>query len=94
MHLYSDEKIKTMDQEELQQHLSITSDAVEEMKELLATKQRTRTLVLWHDHATLLGRIHTLYDNMVFLSHNKHLYLIQEKGNSYLSHRKTAFRRY
>ena len=74
MHLYSDDKIKTMDQDELQQHLSITSDSVDKMRELLATKQRTRTLVLWHDHATLLGRgyilltIHTLYDDMVFKS--------------------------
>lgn len=67
-----DDKIKTMDQDELQQHLSITSDSVEEMRELLATKQRTHTLVIWPDHATLLGRgyilltMHTLYDDMVF----------------------------
>ena len=76
MHLYPDEKIQIMEKNELQQHLSkclcIESASVEEMRELLTAMQRTRTLSLWHDHATILGRgyilitIHTVYDDMVF----------------------------
>ena len=76
MHLYLDEKIQMMGKNELQQHLSkylcIESASVEEMRELLTAMQRTRTLSLWHDHATILGRgyilitIHTVYDDVVF----------------------------
>ena len=44
------------------------------LQNLLSQTQRTRHLVLWHDHATVLGSgyvlvtVHALYDEAVYLS--------------------------
>ena len=44
------------------------------LQNVLSQTQRTRHLVLWHDHATVLGSgyilvtVHVLYDEAVYLS--------------------------
>ena len=77
MHLLSDEAIDSMGLQELQNKVKTYKQNVEttvcdELKATLKTIQRTRSLALWHDHATLLGRgyimitVHTMYDSAVF----------------------------
>ena len=45
--------------------------SIEELKRMLKTAQRTRTLAFWHDHATILGQgyilmtVHVIYDTAV-----------------------------
>ena len=84
MHLYSDSKIESMGIDELQSaikvfrpHLDATV-SIEELKAMLKTAQRTRTLAFWHDHATILGHgyilmtVHVIYDAAVFMQDKAH----------------------
>ena len=51
----------------------------EELRTLLSRYQRTRSLALWHDHATLLGSgfimvtVHVMYDPAIFLTNEEYL---------------------
>ena len=61
MHLYSDDQIQAMPADEIKHFLHChgihTDDKLmlSDLQIQLAKSQRTRTLVLWHDHATILG---------------------------------------
>ena len=80
MKIYSDEKVQSKDSDDLkraiaeyQPNIHNSSFSTQELRDMICKHQRTRTLVMWHDHATLLGRgyilitIHTLYDPAVFV---------------------------
>ena len=81
MHLFSDEKIDGMNYDSLhalvKQHKPLQDDnsyTIDELREMLCCLQRTRLLVFWHDHATILGHgyimvtVHTVYDPAVYLT--------------------------
>ena len=77
MYLYSDEHIDSMSLEEVKlklEGIGELSSAVNDHYGLLKQLQRSRKLVLWHDHSTILGSgyilmtIHTLYDPAVFMT--------------------------
>ena len=80
MHLYSDAKINAMDIDEVRRTIKVnkkdvdTEASLDELRMTLKQLQRTRTLAMWHDHATILGRgyimltVHTLYDPAVYLA--------------------------
>ena len=79
MHLFSDERIESMDYDTLHaiviQHKPVEKDiTIDDLRQLLCSLQRKRLLVLWHDHATILGHgyimvtIHTVYDPAVYLT--------------------------
>ena len=61
MHLNTDEEIQTMTAEEISKKLltyGVTAEpnlTLIEQQSLLASYQRTRTLAIWHDHASILG---------------------------------------
>ena len=79
MHLYSDEKIKGMTNEEIRASIAKYKPNLEEtltreeLSDILKAQQRTRHLAIWHDHATVLSKgyilitIHTLYDPAVHI---------------------------
>ena len=73
MHLYTDAKTDSMKAEELKETVKIHNlthhdTDIEQLKKVLRTTQRTRYLIFWHDHATMLGRgyimmtVHTIFD--------------------------------
>ena len=75
MHLKSNREINALPTEDVTAKLqklnvSITNDPHDQLKQL----QRTRRLVLWHDHSSILSHgyllmtIHTLYDPAVYMS--------------------------
>ena len=80
MHLETDNEIQAKSRadvvHELQQvhEPTETSQSTDELRERLKSIQRSRSLLLWHDHATLLGSgyimvtVSVLYDPAVFLS--------------------------
>ena len=79
MHLFSDEIIESMDYDTLHaiviQHKPVERDiTIDDLRQLLCSLQRKRLLVLWHDHATILGHgyimvtVHTVYDPAVYLT--------------------------
>ena len=76
MYLYSDEHIDSMSLEvKLKlEGIGELSSAVNDHYGLLKQLQRSRKLVLWHDHSKILGSgyilmtIHTLYDPAVFMT--------------------------
>ena len=91
MRLLSDEEIEQMTPDDLHtalkahdhgNHMTTSTRSTEELQADLKRLQRTRSLALWHDHATILGlgmvivMVHVLYDSFVFLtkeeSSNKH----------------------
>ena len=69
MHLYSDDQIQAMSADEIKHFLHCrgihTDDELmlSDLQNQLAKSQRTQTLVLWHDHATILGTawVHTCH---------------------------------
>ena len=76
MRLKTDEEIDSLSIEEVNvtlQSLGELAPVMSNRYALLKQLQRSRTLVLWHDHSTILGSgyllmtIHTLYDPAVFL---------------------------
>lgn len=79
MHLYNDARIDGMEIEELQSAIKVFSPhldakkSIDELKTMLKTAQRTRTLAFWHDHATILGHgyilitVHVIYDAAAFM---------------------------
>lgn len=79
MRLTSDSDINALEDSDLAERLhslgcSTTNKTHEQLCTTLATYERTRSLVLWHDHATILKMgfimitVHTLYDSAVFLT--------------------------
>ena len=84
MHLYSDDQIQAMTADEIKHFLhchSMHADnkyTLSDLQNLLARTQRTRTLVLWHDHATILGTgyilvtVGTIYDQGVHLNEEEY----------------------
>ena len=83
MRLSSDDEVEAMTMEELQSKMSLLHedctqfDTVEELRERFKRLQRTRSLALWHDHATLLGlgtvmfTVHVVYDPAVFYTQSE-----------------------
>ena len=79
MHIYSDSKLDGMGIEDLRSVIRVfrphldENVSIEELKLMLKTAQRTRTLAFWHDHATILGHgyilmtVHVIYDTAVFM---------------------------
>ena len=59
MHLHTDEEVGAMSVDDLREMMSEWSedspDGIDELRERFKELQRTRTLALWHDYATLLG---------------------------------------
>ena len=86
MRLASDEDISKKSLEELkeelrkggQSELELQNETHSNVCTELARKQRTRHLVMWHDHATILGKsnllitVHTIYDPAVFLTDSEY----------------------
>ena len=80
MHLLTDEEIRSMPSEDLQFKLeqslqpAIEIETTHTTQTNLAKIQRSRTLVCWHDHATILGTgyimitINALYDTGVYMT--------------------------
>ena len=80
MRLFTDDTITNMTKEEVLQFFSSINATVdptlplEQLQDTMKQYQQTRTLTIWHDHATVLGRgyilitIHVLYDDAVFLT--------------------------
>ena len=80
MHLNSDAEIQAMTAEEIYKKLltyGVTAEAsltLTDLQSLLASHQRTRTLAVWHDHASILGTgfvlvtVGIIFDPAVFLS--------------------------
>ena len=78
MRLATDNDINNISKEELLSKLSAISEeckatsTVEQLREQYKTVQRSRTLAIWHDHATLLGlgtlmiMVHVVYGPAVF----------------------------
>lgn len=81
MRLSTDEQINTMPADELKAMMTQmhedSSDTDEELRERLQMLQRTRTLAIWHDHATLLGlgvvmiTVHVVFDAAVFYTQSE-----------------------
>ena len=85
MCLKTDEEIDSLSIEEVKVTLQSLGEITHVMSNhhaLLKKLQRSRTLVLWHDHSTILGSgyllmtIHTLYDPAVFLKTDEYGRLI------------------
>lgn len=82
MHLLSDADIKQLSEDDNIIKVQLTKCGVsieasmnlESLQDALSQIQRTRHLVIWHDHATVLGSgyilvtVHALYDEAVYLS--------------------------
>ena len=78
MRLSTDDDIQNMSMEELRIKMSTLnevctpSNTVDELQQRYKRLERTRTLAVWHDHATLLGlgtvmiMVHVVYDAAVF----------------------------
>ena len=81
MHLNTDERIDSLSLEKVKSRLDGFHELTTEISDhfaLLKKLQRSRTMVLWHDHSTILGSgyllmiIHTLYDPDVFLNKDEY----------------------
>lgn len=77
MRLLADSQIDQMTSEAIKSILKNTpvSDVnILELRDTFKAFQKARSLVLWHDHSTILGKgyilmtVHVLYDSVVFLS--------------------------
>lgn len=61
------------------QHVNLENMAHEDLCQLLIHSERSRSLCLWHDHATLLKHgyimitVHVMYDPMVFYTNDEYL---------------------
>ena len=83
MRLSTDEEIQQMSLEDLHSTLQergedMDSASMEDLRTKYKNLQRSRTLALWHDHATILGlgmvmlMVHVVYDSMVFLTQSEY----------------------
>ena len=86
MHLLSDEQLEQLREEEIKQILhdhqaELPEDdnlSLADLRRFLAKSQRTRTLAIWHDHATILGTgyvlvtVNTVYDTAVHMSEDQY----------------------
>ena len=84
MHLFSDGDIDSMSEEQVhpflpKKHIKANfSLPLQELKSVIAESQRTRHLVMWHDHATILGKgffssLYTLFTMRLFFSMKKNM---------------------
>ena len=84
MHLLSDEAIALLPEAELKVqfthlHEPVDSMEVHDLRELLKTLQRSRTISLWHDHSSILGQgyivmaVQVVYDLAVFMTDAEYL---------------------
>ena len=76
----TDNEISKLTEDEIKEQLQNKNVQVSsnispvDLRKQLAQSQRTRSLVVWHDHATILGTcfimitINTIYDTAVFLT--------------------------
>ena len=81
MRLQTDEEISSMSVDDVQGKMSQLNenppDSEDELHERFKMLQRTRTLALWHDLATLLGlgvvmiTVHVVYDPAVFYTQSE-----------------------
>ena len=81
MRLQTDEEVSTMSAQDIRDKLSQWNenipDSEDELRERFKMLQRTRTLALWHDHATLLGlgivmiTVHVVFDPAVFYTQSE-----------------------
>ena len=92
MRLLKNEEIDDMTSEEIFEILQASGcDSPEQQKQesnqALRKYQRQRSLVVWHDHATLLNRgflmvtVHTLYDKAVYFTDREYLERTGNKVN-------------
>lgn len=80
MRLTPDSTVATMTRQELTKRLNMRCDdkSEEELRELLHRLERSRSLCMWHDHATILKRsfmmvtVHVLYDPVVFYTEEEY----------------------
>ena len=80
MRLTSESIIATMTRQELAKRLDMQCDGKteEELRELLLQAQRSRSLCMWHDHATILKMgfvmvtVHIMYDPVVFYTEEEY----------------------
>ena len=89
MRLESDEQIDSKPHNELLEHFkqfNVEQDSaqtVEQLREKLKEAQRTRHLLFWHDHATILGRgyvmvtVTTIYNPLLYLTQDEY---VSKKG--------------
>jgi hypothetical protein len=80
MRLTTDSTIATMTRPQLIKSLNMQCDGKteEELRELLQLAQRSRSLCMWHDHATILKMgfvmvtVHVMYDPVVFYTEDEY----------------------
>ncbi len=80
MRLTPESTIATMSRQELTKRLNVQGDgkSEEELRELLRLAQRSRSLCMWHDHATILKMgfvmvtVHIMYDPVVFYTDDEY----------------------
>ena len=79
MYLHTDEEMEKLSDEEIRTVLAdrgITVNDPQQLKDILKASERTRTIGVWHDHSTILGKgyvavtIKVLYDPAMFKSHS------------------------
>lgn len=85
MHLLSDSELSELTESELtstliNNHVHVSSNQpIEDLQKQVAKIQRTRSLVIWHDHAEILGTgfimitVNTIYDTVVFLTKEQYM---------------------
>lgn len=71
MHLQTDDEIDKLSDEEirtflLHKKIPIPDDTQKSLKDLIKSSERTRTLGIWHDHSSILGRGYVLVTVKVF----------------------------
>ena len=72
MHLHTDREILEMSAIQLTEDLPPHDTSLQNLREKLKKSERTRTIAIWHDHATILGHGYVLvtakilYDTAVF----------------------------
>ena len=85
MRLTPEASIATMTRPELTKRLNVKCDgkSEEELRELLRQGQKSRSLCMWHDHATILKMgfvmvtVHIMYDPVVLYTQDEYEELIQ-----------------
>lgn len=89
MHLHTDEEIYALQKEEMlkmyrQRNIGLPNTLSEVLRNTLKKYERTRTVALWHDHSTILGRGYILltakimYDPALFKSNQETTLLVKD----------------
>ena len=83
MRLMTNAEIESMSYSDLSSMLSqynyqVSNETLSEQQKMVKAFQRTRSLILWHDHGTILGlgciilTVHIAYDPAVFLTQEEY----------------------